>query len=153
MPPNSKEKQLRHKLAEYLSNNTDISDWKYFSDEHSSQVEPVGNIYIANTKPISQFNYDYLAKNFTFQIRILVSKTDTIDLIDELYDWQAYLTNEIMRSLSKTGYEGYFQGINWVSAQIFPQINQDNGGTGALLLIYTWDDDATTSGEQYGKFL
>lgn len=140
-------KDLLSNLTEYLAIATEL-DWRYYSDTHSSQMEPKGAVILTRTTPVSNQKFlDYFNKNYRFRIRLLISHSDSWLMMQELLDWQEKLVNDVMRSLSVNGHNNLFQGIQFVEASQGVKENQNNGATGVIELLYDWNDSSLMTGD------
>ena len=159
--PVSNQGELIDKLAEYLTQETsqfypDI-DWQYYSNEHAPSDSPKGAVFLPNYTLMSDngfINYDYVPKEYNFIIRLLISNYNQPDLIKSLLNWSGHLTDIVLRKLHKEGYQDYFQKIYIDKpVTISPSINQDRGGTGAVQISLTWEDQGSVAGVQTAAFL
>ena len=151
--PTSRQGELIPKLAEFLTQESIAYypniNWLYYSNDHDPSMPPMGSIYIPKIKPSFQKNYEWLELDYQIYIRLLISNINESALIESLENWCGHLLTTTLRKLRKEGHDGYFLGINVNEANITPNINQDRGGTGQIMISCLWSDDAKIAGDQY----
>ena len=152
--PQTKQSQIRYKLAEYLTQETtqfysDIN-WLYYYQEHDSSMPPMGAIFIdrINGDTSYPFNIDNCHTCYKIHLRLKISRDTLLELLDSLDNWSSYLKDRVLKKLQIEGYQDYFKGIHLDPKQeIVIQVdkNQDSGGCGNLHIFLIWDDDGLIS--------
>lgn len=133
--------------------------WNYPFDEHSAQINPQGMVAIARTRNsgLNKRSEIYLNKIYSIAMRLLISETSHNLLLENLLFWEDLITSSFIPKLKSEGITGTFEtigeveiivnklflGINWINSEIVPVINQDRGGTGAVLVTCEWQSDLT----------
>ncbi len=161
--PQTKQPEIRHKLAEYLTQETtqfysDIN-WLYYYQEHDSSMSPMGAIFIDRVESGNNnypLNLDNPNTSYKIHVRVKISKDTLLELLDSLDNWAAYLKNTVFKKLQCEGYQGFFKGMHLDPGQeIVIQVdkNQDGGGCGNLHVFLVWNDQGIVTGNQIGAFL
>lgn len=119
--------------------------WTHYSEIHSPTQNPLGCIAITSVKP-NDFNTNYPVNIYQFQLRLLVSESTIADQLNSLQIWRNRLADDILSTLKIDGYNGWFQGIQVTSSSVHPVINQDKGGTGAVIIYCQWNTEAKDYG-------
>ena len=146
--PDSRIKNNKTALRQYLENisapyadsNYAPISWYYPSDVHSPHMNPQGQISISRYyDKNSKSNTNSGEYNLLIRLRLLVSNSNEYVLDNLLSDWMGFLSNDLIYNLRVKGteYQGknLLKNIRLTEAQTLLRINQDSGGTGAVLIV------------------
>ena len=124
----------------------DSITWDYYKDIHSPAMNPKGAVWISRVIPSPTADLERLDLIYSFEFRLLVSNSSDLELRKSLFDWQSLLF-QMIKKIQNNGISGAVNGIQirkfllgfqLIESKVSPYINQDNGGSGVILLRYRW---------------
>jgi hypothetical protein len=161
--PTSKESALLYLLTDFLETKSlpyhdpllggNIT-WDYYNDIHSPEYNPQGAFWFDRISQKMSADLERIEVTYDLELRLLVSDINESNLRYKLLDWRHLLITDFMKDIRINGISGtynnitinkYLLGVNLLESRVAPYVNQDNGGTGIILLKYRWSSPEFSS--------
>ena len=121
-------------------------------------MSPRGAFFVDRISRKFQYplNIDTTEKQYKIHLRLKISRSTLLELLDALDSWEEELNDVVLKKLQCNGFDGYFEGIHPDPDQpsvIEVDKNQDDGGKGNLHIFLLWNYMGSISGAKIGAFL